>query len=283
MARDSGVTVLRDAEGTAHHAVLPWDQFEALVHAAKANGAEAVSREAAFPVHVRRAIEEGAHPVRAWREYRNHSQAQLAALVGISRAYLAQIEGGERTGTLEVTARIARTLNCSIEQVMAYVEDFAGMIAALAAMPSKVKDIVALVPPDAWAHKPSNGSFSVLEHICHLRDIDDDGYRIRVERILTEEQPTLPDIDGDALARERDYQSQDLEEALASFTATRWQIAARLAKLTPEQRCRTGLMAGTRRITVEELVDAMKAHDSAHLDELSELYEELKLTFGKTG
>jgi hypothetical protein len=42
-------------------------------------------------------------------------------------------------------------------------------------------------------------------------------------------------------------------------------------------------MAGTRRITVEELVDAMKAHDSAHLDELSERYEELKLTFGKTG
>jgi transcriptional regulator with XRE-family HTH domain len=236
-----------------------------------------------IPVHVRRAIEEGAHPVRAWREYRNHSQAQLAALVGISRAYLAQIEGRERTGTLEVTARIARTLNCSIEQVIAHVEDFAGTISALAAMPTKVKDIVALVPPAAWTHKPSNGSFTVLEHICHLRDIDDDGYRIRVERMLTEEQPTLPDIDGDALARERDYLSQDLEEALASFTTTRWQIASRLAKLTPEQRCRTGLMAAAKRITLDELVDAMKAHDSAHLDELSELYKELKLTFGNSG
>ena len=29
-------------------------------------------------------------------------------MIGISRAYLAQIEGGERTGTLEVMARVAR-------------------------------------------------------------------------------------------------------------------------------------------------------------------------------
>jgi hypothetical protein len=52
-----------------------------------------------------------------------------------------------------------------------------------------------------------------------LRDIDGDGYRERVERMLAEERPSLPDIDGDALARQRDYQSQDLEEALSSFTA----------------------------------------------------------------
>jgi len=55
----------------------------------------------------------------------------------------------------------------------------------------------------------------------------------------------------------------------------RWQIAARLAKLTPELRCRTGLMAGTEEITLESLIDAMMVHDSAHLDELSELYREL--------
>lgn len=271
MAFEPNVTILRDAQGAAQHAILPWDQFEALIQVAKVNGTATAIKESTLPAPVRRAIEEGVHPVRAWRDYRNLNQAQLASLIGISRAYLAQIEGGERTGTLDVTARIARTLSCLIEQLIAPIEDFAGMISALAAMPSKVKDIVAFIPRDFRTRKPDNGSFSLLEHVCHLRDIDDDGYRVRIERMLTEEQPNLLDIDGDALASQRDYQSQALEEALSSFTTTRWQIASRLAKLTLEERRRTGLMAATKEITVEGLVGAMLAHDASHLDELSEL------------
>lgn len=276
--REPDVTILRDAEGAAQHAVLRWDQFQALMQAAKAEAATAPVQapappSAALPSEVRQAIGEGTHPVRAWRDHRSLNQAQLATLVGISRAYLAQIEGGERTGTLDVTARIARALGCLIEQLMAPAQDFAGMVATIAATPSKVRDIVALIPRAAWAQRPDKGGFSLLEHVCHLRDIDGDGYRERVERMLTEERPSLPGLDGDALARERDYQSQDLEAALSSFTTIRRQVAARLAKLTPEERHRAGLMAGTAEITIEELVGAMQAHDSEHLDQLSELCE----------
>jgi transcriptional regulator with XRE-family HTH domain len=271
--REPDITILRDTQGTAQHAVLPWDQFQALMQAAKAEAAATPTRSPALPAEVRRAIGEGAHPVRAWRDHRNLNQAQLATLVGISRAYLAQIEGGERTGTLDVTARIARALGCLIEQLMVPAEDFAGRVATIAATPSKVRDVVAPIPREAWTQRPGNGGFSLLEHVCHLRDIDGDGYRERVERMLTEERPSLRDLDGDALARERDYQSQDLEAALSSFTATRWQIAGRLAKLTPEEWRRIGLMAGTTEITIEGLVGAMLAHDSEHLDQLSELCE----------
>ncbi|HEX7200713.1 MAG TPA: helix-turn-helix transcriptional regulator [Dongiaceae bacterium] len=268
---EPNVTILRDAQGEAQHAILPWDQFQELMQAAKAGEPVAQIGELQLPPQVSRGIAEGQHPVRAWREYRNLNQGQLAAVVGISRAYLTQIEGGERTGTLEVTARIARALGCRIEQLIAPAEDFAGRIAALAAMPSKLKDIVAVIPRDAWTQRPGNGGFSLVEHVCHLRDIDEDGYRERVARILAEERPSLPDIDGDALARERDYQSQDLEAALSAFAAARWQISARLAKLTPEERRRTGLMAAIREITIDGVVGAMMAHDSEHIDQLSEL------------
>jgi transcriptional regulator with XRE-family HTH domain len=268
---EPNVTILRDAQGEAQHAILPWDQFQELMQAAKAGEPVAQIGELQLPPQVSRGIAEGQHPVRAWREYRNLNQGQLAAVVGISRAYLTQIEGGERTGTLEVMARIARALGCRIEQLIAPAEDFAGRIAALAAMPSKLKDIVAMIPRDAWTRRPGNGGFSLVEHVCHLRDIDEDGYRERVGRILTEERPSLPDIDGDALASERDYQSQDLEAALSAFAAARWQISARLAKLTPEERRRTGLMAAIREITIDGVVGAMMAHDSEHLDQLSEL------------
>jgi transcriptional regulator with XRE-family HTH domain len=274
---DPNVTILRDAQGAAQHAILPWDRFQALMQAARPEDASPSILQPPFPAPVRQAIADGTHPVRAWRDHRNLNQAQLAALVGISRAYLAQIEGGERTGTLDVTARIARALGCLIEHLIAPdAANFPNMIATLGAMPSKVKDIVALIPRDAWRRKPAKGGFSLLEHICHLRDIDGDGYRLRVDRMLTETRPDLADLDGDALAKERDYQSQDLAEAMTAFVATRWGIAARLAKLTPEERQRTGLMAG-REITIEGLVGAVLAHDSEHLDQLADIRKELAL------
>jgi transcriptional regulator with XRE-family HTH domain len=276
MDLDSNVTILRDAQGAAQHAILPWDRFQALIQAARPENAAPAILQPPVPAPVRQAIADGTHPVRAWRDHRDLNQAQLAALVGISRAYLAQIEGGERTGTLDVTARIARALGCLIEHLIAPdAANFPNMVATLGAMPSKVKDIVARIPRDAWRRRPAKGGFSLLEHICHLRDIDGDGYRLRVDRMLTETRPDLADLDGDALAKERDYQSQDLAAAMTAFVATRWEITARLAKLTPEERQRTGLMAG-KEITIERLVGAVLAHDSEHLDQLTELCGELR-------
>jgi transcriptional regulator with XRE-family HTH domain len=267
----SNITVLRQADGTAQHAILPWQEYQALLRAAAGSGLESP-----VPSEVRQSIAQGVHPVRAWRDQRGLNQGQLAAMIGISRAYLAQIEGGERTGTLEVMARVARALDRRLEDLVAPGPDnFAQAAASLGAMPAKLKGIVASVAEGAWRSKPSSGGFSLVEHVCHLRDIDGDGYRLRLERMLAEQCPTLPDLDGDALARERDYQSADLATALTTFTATRLAIVARLAKLSPDERRRTGLMAGTTEITVEGLVEIMTAHDSEHLDQLDDLVREI--------
>jgi transcriptional regulator with XRE-family HTH domain len=268
---DSSITVLRHADGTAQHAILPWHEYQALLRAAEGHGLQPP-----IPAEVRQAIAGGVHPVRAWREHRGLNQGQLAAMIGISRAYLAQIEGGERTGTVEVMARVARALDRRLEDLIAGGPDhFAQAAASLGAMPAKLKEIAAALPQATWRTKPAGGGFSLIEHVCHLRDIDGDGYRVRLERMLTEQHPSLPDLDGDALARQRNYASQELAPALAAFTATRVDIVARLAKLTPEQRRRPGLMAGKAEIAVDGLVDIMKTHDSEHLDQLDDLVREL--------
>lgn len=218
----------------------------------------------------------GLHPVRAWREFRGFTQTQLAMVAGISRAYLAQIEGGERTGTLEIVARLARVLDCLIEQLMPRHEDVPGRAnAALAAMPGKLKAIVEAIPQDLWRTQPKAGGFSIVEHLCHLRDIDGDGYRVRIDRMLSEERPVLADIDGSQLAVVRDYPAQDARAALDAFTATRWAIVGRLGKLGPTERRRVGLMAGIDEIDIDGLVSVMLAHDSEHLDELEGLRAEL--------
>jgi transcriptional regulator with XRE-family HTH domain len=267
----SNVTVLKHADGSAQHAILPWQDYQALLRAAGGHGLQPP-----IPAEVRQAIADGIHPVRAWREQRGLNQGQLAAMVGISRAYLAQIEGGERTGTLEVMARVARALDRPLEDLIAAGPDnFANAAAGLGAMPARLKEIAAALPQAAWRTKPAGGGFSLVEHVCHLRDIDGDGYRVRLERMLTESNPSLPDLDGDALAKERAYQSADMAAALGSFTATRLAIVARLAKVSPEERRRTGLMAGKTEITLDGLVDMIKTHDSEHLDQLGDLQTEL--------
>lgn len=267
----SSVTVLRQADGTAQHAILPWQEYQALLRAA-----EGRSLQLPISPEIRQTIADGVHPVRAWREQRGLNQGQLAAMIGISRAYLAQIEGGERTGTLEVMVRVARALDRRLEDLIAPGPDtFANAAASLGAMPAKLKAITAALPQGVWRSKPTGGGFSLVEHVCHLRDIDGDGYRLRLERMLTEERPSLPDLDGDALARERAYLSADLATAVTSFTATRLAIVARLAKLSPAERQRTGLMAGTTEITVEGLVEIMTVHDSEHLDQLTDLAREI--------
>ena len=230
----------------------------------------------ALPLPVSQRCAAGLHPIRAWREFRGFTQTQLAMVAGISRAYLAQIEAAERTGTLEIVARLARVLDCLIEQLMPRHDEVPGRAnAVLAAMPAKLRAILETIPESRWGAPPKAGGFSLVEHLCHLRDIDGDGYRVRIERMLSEERPALPDIDGTQLAIERDYQAQDARMALDAFTVTRWAIVGRLGKLEPGERRRVGLMAGTTEIAIDGLVSVMLAHDSEHLDELDALRVEL--------
>jgi DNA-binding XRE family transcriptional regulator len=57
-------------------------------------------------------------PLAFWRRRRDLTQAALAAAVGISQPYLAQIETGTRTGDVSVYARMALQLRVRIEDLL---------------------------------------------------------------------------------------------------------------------------------------------------------------------
>lgn len=291
---DAAVTVLRNRDGVPQHAVLDWDAYQALLgptgHGATtqqkstdvaARAARRLGGEVAatVPEAVRRHEQAGAHPVRAWREASGWNQAQLAAFAGISRTYLAQIETGDRTGTLEVMAKLARSLGCLIEDLLREEPDaFASRVAGLARMPITLRQRIDATPAALWRTRPADGGFSLVEHVCHLRDIEIEGYQTRVGRMLNEVDPPLFDIDGGRLAAERDYPSQDLEAAFTALAAARREVTTRLAGLAPAERTRAGIMDGSRRVTIEDLVSAMTAHDSEHAQELDALAATLRAT-----
>jgi uncharacterized damage-inducible protein DinB len=154
--------------------------------------------------------------------------------------------------------------------------DFVAMLDRLASMPRRFQAFVDAVPPARWRTRPSDGAFSLQEHACHLRDIEIEAYRVRLERMLAEEMPALADVDGAALARTRDYHRQDLATAQAVFAAVRADMVQRLASLTPEERRRTGVLEGIGEITVDDLVGTMLEHDAEHLGDLDQLRRELR-------
>ncbi len=154
-------------------------------------------------------------------------------------------------------------------------DDFSAKLAGLAAMPGRLAEIAASIARAQWTTRAQDGNFSLQEHACHLRDVEIEAYRARLERILAEATPALADVDGAALARVRDYHRQDLVKAQAVFAAVRADVIHRLGTLSPEDRRRTGVIEGVGEISVEGLVAKMLEHDAEHLSDLAQLRRDL--------
>jgi DinB family protein len=73
--------------------------------------------------------------------------------------------------------------------------------------PSRLKALLKGVPRSVALWAPAPGKWSILEIVCHMRDMEREAYLARYERILAEDEPRLPDVDGDAYSFELDYRA----------------------------------------------------------------------------
>jgi len=129
------------------------------------------------------------------------------------------------------------------------------------------RQVASLSDAEARRRK-ADASFSPVEDVCHLRDLEVEGYAVRINRILNEEQPVLEDFDGGRVAVERDYNSQDIREALQAFALARKQNLDRLRALPPEQLERGGALEGVGVVSLKRLLLLMSEHDEGHMQTL---------------
>lgn len=144
-------------------------------------------------------------------------------------------------------------------------------IAALAHMPEALRSRLAGLSEEQLHVKPAADVFSVLESVCHLRDIEVEGYGRRLGLLLREDHPRLPDLDGTALARERHYNDQELRPALEAFLNMRRRCLEILASVTPEQLERRGHFKNVGEVTLAGMLELWVEHDRGHLQELDTL------------
>ncbi|NIF40890.1 DinB family protein [Burkholderia sp. Tr-862] len=156
------------------------------------------------------------------------------------------------------------------------VRPFADVVAALAAMPARIAAYAAHVPAALVTRRPAGTGFSLVEHACHLRDLDA-VFAERIDAVRAHELPVIASVDGTALAAQRDYLAQPLDDALAAFRTGRAALCATAAALQPSELARCGLRDGMRRMSLDELVRELLDHDLTHVLELDELLAELEL------
>ena len=142
---------------------------------------------------------------------------------------------------------------------------------ALRRFPDQLDAFYAAIPhgwqhwsPPSWDGIPSE-AFTPIEQICHMRDIEIDGYRLRFRRALSETNPALETIDGHALAKSRSYAMADARAALAAFRAARAETVALLSGLLPAELDRPALFADQGAVTVRSLIHYLCSHDQQHL------------------
>lgn len=145
----------------------------------------------------------------------------------------------------------------------------------LAAFPALVRQWMESVPPELLTKKPATGGLALVENAWHLADLEVEGYGARLRRLLAETSPSLPDFQGDVIARERDYLHLPLAPALERFARARAENIALIDAASDKDRSRSGEQEGVGIITFERVVAMMAEHDAGHADEIAALREEL--------
>ncbi|HTU67197.1 MAG TPA: DinB family protein [Steroidobacteraceae bacterium] len=153
--------------------------------------------------------------------------------------------------------------------------------AALEAFPRALEQHYAAFPvefvhwtPPSWDGVPSE-PFTAIEQICHVRDIEIEGYQERFRRTLRESTPFLPSIDSEPLAKQRDYGHADATRVFAEFRAARAQTLELLRGVAPADFERPADFEGYGLVTLRGLVHYLCSHDQQHLSGLQWLLGKL--------
>jgi len=143
-------------------------------------------------------------------------------------------------------------------------EELHSLVEELRRTPARLRELMAGLTPETEIHRPRPDAFSARENVHHLRDIEAEGYGVRLLHMLGEPDPLLKDLDGAALARERNYNAIPPGPALEEFALLRAANVERLRRLAPEDLDRKGVWENVGRI-----LEMWRDHDRGHLDEIA--------------
>ena len=112
-------------------------------------------------------------------------------------------------------------------------------------------------------------SFSPVEQVWHLADLEREGFAVRIDRLARGGSPHLTDFDGAAIAKARNYRALSLAGGLAAFRAARERnISFLRAVASAEVWAQSGTQEGVGSVSLCDMPSFMSQHDAAHRAEI---------------
>ena len=143
-------------------------------------------------------------------------------------------------------------------------------LAQLAATPSKLAHITVEAADDILDAAPE-GEWSARTVLAHLRDAESLEFRVGLERLLAEPDPTLFFLPPDQWERDRNRERADKSVLLGDFALQRQASLNLIATMRPADWGRTGGGLGDEAFTIANFVQIWAGHDSAHLGQIEAL------------
>jgi uncharacterized damage-inducible protein DinB len=145
-------------------------------------------------------------------------------------------------------------------------------VAIVRSTPDRLKAVLAGVPKKLLTWRPAPGKWSIHEIVCHMRDAERLGYLHRYAEILAKDNPTFPDVDGDALALKRQYRRLNLREVLRDWRAARKESLAIVKKVKTDQWLRVGTHELAGPMSLEAILQRQAlGNDEAHLAQIGDI------------
>jgi hypothetical protein len=142
------------------------------------------------------------------------------------------------------------------------------LLAKLEEMPGFLEAAFGALSSGEAAVPGPNGTFAPVEQCWHLADLEREGYGARIRRLLSEDDPFLPDFDGGRVAQERRYRTLSLPEGLRAFRAARADTLSVLRSIRVAQWERAGRQEGVGPVALRDLPAMIAGHDASHRSEI---------------
>jgi uncharacterized damage-inducible protein DinB len=142
------------------------------------------------------------------------------------------------------------------------------VLATLAVMPSRLREVVARAAPRALERRPGPDEWSAFQVVCHVRDAAL-AYTGRFRWMVFDDDPFLPNFDeNNWVAASRDTVA-DLSAILDEIAASRADLIRVLSRLPESGWQRTGRheVAGT--VVLDHYVRHHAAHEQLHLAQIA--------------
>ena len=154
-------------------------------------------------------------------------------------------------------------------------ESIEGMLAVLKTTPVVVQTLTTHCPRPDWRKRPIEGEWSLLEIMCHLRDLEAEVNLPRFELLGNSVNPFIPGVDSDRWAAERHYNEQDESNIYADFCSSRSKLLRVVRPYTSDDwqmPLRHSFFGPTTRL---ELAKFIAAHDQDHVQQIAQTLQAL--------